>query len=102
MECKFCGLDFDPKIRFQKYCSEKCRVSAWKKKRNKIKVGVIYCERCGTEIVRKNATRFCSTKCYMINAMKERRKSYESIKKKDLAGKKSRSLISRMKTEGRK
>ena len=67
--CEYCGAEFEPKHKLQKFCSKDCQVKngneQMRSKRAAEKVGkVMNCEYCGKEFVAKTVkSKYCSNEC---------------------------------------
>ena len=68
--CQWCDATFDPKVKYQKYCSDECREAATKekiaqrysmKKRNSMMGKNRSCKSCGSPLSVYNDEMLCST-----------------------------------------
>ena len=59
VSCVFCGSDFIPQNKNQKFCSDDCRIKFYNSKRKKY----IYCIVCGEKIPEDRGSKYCSDRC---------------------------------------
>lgn len=84
--CEYCGKEFKPKSKIQKYCCNKCKVSAGlqKRKENGYKINSITytCKNCGKEYhpIDKRWNTFCSQECCYDWLAKNKKPELEKVK----------------------
>ena len=84
LNCKNCGIEFEPKSIAQKYCSVACRKQFYIKSRSPVK-----CKHCGKEFIpNSNRQYYCSRECVSASYAQIRKEKREIfIKKCDYCGK---------------
>lgn len=82
--CEYCGKEFLPKAKIQKFCSHDCQLKynskkqAQKQKEDKKTEKV--CPICSKSFIGTGKNTYCSNECYKISQKESRRKRYEREK----------------------
>lgn len=71
MNCRCCGVEFEPKTNAQVHCSVKCRVK-YNKYKSRIRYKTYACNWCGKVFDSEKKKKYCSDDCRLIaNRMKK-------------------------------